>query len=53
MMSCRAAFPFYDDLEGHWAADILNELARYNVGWQGGKAEADPVTRPSPWARAA
>lgn len=31
----------YDDLEGHWAADILNELARYNVGWQGGKAEAD------------
>ena len=31
----------YDDLEGHWATDILNELARYNVGWQGGKAEAD------------
>ena len=31
----------YDDLEGHWAAGILNELARYSVGWWGGKAEPD------------
>ena len=31
----------YDDLEGHWAAEILNELARYNVGWWGGKAQPD------------
>ena len=32
---------FYDDLEGHWAKDILDELARYNVGWTGGKAQPD------------
>lgn len=31
----------YDDLEGHWAREILEELARYNVGWMGGKAEPD------------
>lgn len=31
----------YDDLEGHWAKDILDELARYNVGWLGGKAQPD------------
>ena len=31
----------YDDLEGHWAKDILEELARYSVGWWGGKAEPD------------
>lgn len=29
----------YSDLEGHWCKDILEELARYNVGWRGGKAE--------------
>ncbi len=32
---------FYDDLEGHWAKEILDELARYNVGWMGGKAQPD------------
>ncbi len=32
---------FYDDLEGHWAKEILDELARYGVGWMGGKAEPD------------
>ena len=32
---------FYDDLEGHWAQALLDELARYNVGWLGGKAEPD------------
>lgn len=32
---------FYADLEGHWAKDILDELARYNVGWWGGKAQPD------------
>lgn len=32
---------FYDDVEGHWAKDILDELARYNVGWRGGKAQPD------------
>ncbi len=31
----------YDDLTGHWAKDILDELARFNVGWLGGKAEPD------------
>ena len=31
----------YDDLEGHWAQEILTELARYRVGWWGGKAEPD------------
>lgn len=31
----------YDDLEGHWAKEILEELARYNVGWMGGKAQPD------------
>lgn len=28
----------YDDIAGHWAEDILNRLALYEVGWQGGKA---------------
>ena len=28
----------YDDIAGHWAQDILNQLALYEVGWQGGKA---------------
>ena len=28
----------YDDIDGHWAEDILNQLALYEVGWQGGKA---------------
>lgn len=28
----------YDDIDGHWAQDILNQLALYQVGWQGGKA---------------
>lgn len=32
---------FYDDLEGHWAKEILDELARYNVGWLGGEAQPD------------
>ncbi len=32
---------FYDDLEGHWAREILDELARYSVGWMGGKAQPD------------
>lgn len=31
----------YGDLDGHWAKDILDELARFNVGWLGGKAEPD------------
>ena len=31
----------YDDLTGHWAKDILDELARFNVGWLGSKAEPD------------
>lgn len=31
----------YDDLDGHWAKDILDELARFSVGWMGGKAEPD------------
>ena len=31
----------YDDLEGHWAKAILDELARYNVGWRGGRAQPD------------
>ena len=31
----------YDDLEGHWAKEILEELARYGVGWWGGKAQPD------------
>ena len=31
----------YDDLEGHWAKAILDELARYSVGWAGGKAQPD------------
>ena len=31
----------YDDISGHWAEDILNRLALYEVGWQGGKAMPD------------
>jgi len=31
----------YDDLSGHWAQAALEELAEFNVGWFGGKAEAD------------
>lgn len=31
----------YTDLENHWCKAILEELARYNVGWRGGKAEPD------------
>ena len=31
----------YDDLEGHWAQAIFNELAQYQVGWRGGKAQPD------------
>lgn len=31
----------YSDLDGHWAKDILDELARFSVGWLGGKAEPD------------
>lgn len=31
----------YDDLDGHWAKAILDELARFRVGWLGGKAEPD------------
>lgn len=29
----------YDDISGHWAEAVLTELARYNVGWFGGKAD--------------
>lgn len=29
----------YDDISGHWAEAILKELAGYNVGWFGGKAD--------------
>ncbi len=36
---------FYDDLEGHWAKDILDELARYGVGWMGGKAQPDEALK--------
>ncbi len=31
----------YDDIEGHWAQTALSELAQYNVGWFGGKAQPD------------
>lgn len=31
----------YDDISGHWAEDILNQLALYEVGWQGGAAKPD------------
>lgn len=31
----------YDDIDGHWAQDLLNQLALYEVGWQGGKAMPD------------
>ena len=31
----------YDDIEGHWAQTALSELAQYNVGWFGGKADPD------------
>lgn len=31
----------YTDLDGHWAKEILDELARFSVGWMGGKAEPD------------
>lgn len=31
----------YDDIDGHWAKDLLNQLALYEVGWQGGKARPD------------
>ncbi|MBP3520244.1 MAG: S-layer homology domain-containing protein, partial [Oscillospiraceae bacterium] len=31
----------YDDIDGHWAQDLLNQLALYQVGWQGGKAMPD------------
>lgn len=31
----------YDDLQGHWAQAALEELARYQVGWLGGKAQPD------------
>jgi len=31
----------YDDLDGHWAKAALEELALYNVGWMGGKADPD------------
>lgn len=33
----------YDDISGHWAEDILNQLALYEVGWQGGKALPEQV----------
>lgn len=29
----------YSDLDGHWAKAALEELAQYNVGWFGGKAD--------------
>ncbi len=29
----------YDDVAGHWAETALTELAQYNVGWFGGKAD--------------
>lgn len=36
----------YDDIEGHWAQAALSELAEYNVGWFGGKAQPDaPLTQ--------
>lgn len=31
----------YKDINGHWAEDILNQLALYEVGWQGGEAKPD------------
>ena len=31
----------YNDLQGHWAQAALEELARYEVGWFGGKAQPD------------
>ncbi|MDE6107545.1 MAG: hypothetical protein K2F83_02580, partial [Oscillospiraceae bacterium] len=31
----------YNDIDGHWAADILNQLALYEVGWQGGEAKPE------------
>ena len=31
----------YDDIDGHWAQGLLNQLALYQVGWQGGKAMPD------------
>lgn len=37
------AVMYYEDLEGHWCKDILDELARFSVGWLGGKAEPDKV----------
>lgn len=31
----------YDDIDGHWAQDILTQLALYEVGWRGGQAKPD------------
>lgn len=31
----------YNDLGNHWAANALQELASYNVGWTGGQAKPD------------
>jgi len=31
----------YDDLKGHWANTAFTELAKYGVGWTGGKANPD------------
>ncbi|BDF66078.1 hypothetical protein CE91St43_00500 [Oscillospiraceae bacterium] len=31
----------YDDLAGHWSEAIFNQLAEYDVGWQGGRADPD------------
>jgi len=44
--SYEAAQVSYDDINGHWAATALSELASYNIGWLGGKANPDaPLTQ--------
>lgn len=36
----------YDDLKGHWANTAFTELAKYGIGWTGGKANPDaPLTQ--------
>ena len=41
MERSQSAGMVYDDISGHWAQAALTELARYDVGWRGGKARPD------------
>ncbi len=39
----------YDDISGHWAETALSELAQYNGGWWGGKADPDGALTQISW----